>query len=171
MVTQEELKQLLHYNPDTGLFTWLVDCGAGRPNKGDMAGRIQKKKSGKCYRDIGINGKRHYAHRLAVLYMTAEWPEEVDHGDGDGTNNKWLNLNNVDKLQNSKNIRKRIDNSSGCTGVHPHKKSGKWHVYINKNKNRYNIGLYNDFFEAVCARKSAENLHGFHENHGQVRPL
>ena len=171
ILTQYKLKQLLNYDPDTGVFTWLIDCGPGRPNKGDIAGRIQKKRGGKSYRDISISSKRYYAHRLACLYMTGKWPDKVDHGDGDGTNNKWVNIESVTGLQNSKNIRKRSDNCSGCTGVHLHKHSGKWQVYINEKGERDNIGLYADYFEAVCARKSAENFRGFHTNHGSIRPL
>jgi len=172
MVTQKELKQLIHYNPDTGLFTWLVDCGPGRPNQGDIAGRTQIKSCGKSYHDVCINKKRYYAHRLAWLYMTGEWPvDKVDHDDGNGVNNKWSNLNAATNIQNGQNVRKRIDNRSGCTGVHLHQSSGKWQVYINENKIRYHLGLFSDFFEAVCIRKSAERKHNFNVNHGQVRPL
>lgn len=60
---------------------------------------------------------------------------------------------------------------TGVTGVHRNKLTGKWEVFINSNRTRHYLGLFNDFFEAVCARKSAEVKHGFHVNHGSVRPL
>lgn len=172
ILTQDELKTLLHYDPETGDFTWRLDLGPGRPDAGDVAGRIQLKKCGKSYRDIGIRGRRYYAHRLAHLYMTGEWPEDqVDHRNGDGTDNRWVNLRDVSDQENSMNVRRRCDNTSTVTGVHLNKLTDKWEAYISVNKVRHHLGLFRHFDHAVAARKKAEKEHGFHENHGQVRPL
>lgn len=52
-LTQERLKHLLHYNPDTGVFMWLSKPSR-RINSGSIAGRIKPKKG---YVEIGISGR------------------------------------------------------------------------------------------------------------------
>lgn len=93
---QERLKQLLHYDPLTGIWTWRVDRGfAARANvrAGDVAGTPNDN----GYRVIGVEGGVYRASHLAVLYMTGELPgEEVDHKDCDPTNDRWLNLREAD---------------------------------------------------------------------------
>lgn len=164
------VKHLLHYNPDTGVMTWRIAV-ARRVKIGDVAGWTRKGKEGKTYRYVEIQGVSYTLHRVIWFYMTGEWPEEVDHADGDGLNNKWLNLSNVSHGTNMRNARLRHDNKSGVPGVIWHKRDIKWETYINYKKERVYLGKHEDFFEAVCARKSAENQHGFHANHGSVRPL
>lgn len=74
MLTQARLRELLSYDPVTGVFTWACDHGH-RAKKGDVAGHTRDR-----YTTIGVNGKNHMAHRLAWLYMTGEHPtHEVDH--------------------------------------------------------------------------------------------
>ena len=95
-LTQAELKALLHYDPETGKFTWLEQ--RGRQKAGDEAGAYSEALG---YLLIGINGTRHYAHRLAWLYMTGEWPENViDHEDRNGANNRFANLKSVTQKRN-----------------------------------------------------------------------
>lgn len=168
MISQEELKQTLHYDPDTGLLTWLA--ARGRIRAGDVAGSdVFFKTNKKYYSQVSINNKRYLSHRIIWFYMTGEWPDEVDHEDGDGLNNRWLNLRHVDGLENCKNKRVYCNNTSGVTGVTVHGR--KWKAELRCNKVKYYLGLFEDFFEAVCARKSAELRHGFHPNHGSHRPL
>jgi hypothetical protein len=99
-LTQARLKELLRYDPDTGVFTWLVR----RPNGvkvGDPAGAVHK---GSGYLRIKIDGRPYAAGRLAWLYMTGKWPIElIDHKDTDRTNNKWLNLRPATFVQNIRN--------------------------------------------------------------------
>jgi hypothetical protein len=91
MITQSELKELLHYDKDTGVFTWLVAKG-GRVKPGQVAGAITTSKAGKSYILIQISGKKYMAHRVACLYVYGTFPEnEMDHIDGQGMNNKWVN--------------------------------------------------------------------------------
>ena len=60
----------------------------------------------------------------------------------------------------------RSDNKTGICGVTWDKKSEKWHPFINIGKKLKHLGLCDDFFEAICRRKSAELIHGYHPNHG-----
>ena len=76
MLTQERLKEVLHYYPETGIWTWLIS-ETHRIHVGDRAGGIKEK----GYRTIGIDGKRYRSARLAVLYMTGKWPKDDFTGD------------------------------------------------------------------------------------------
>lgn len=122
-ITAEELRRLLHYDPQTGIFKWKVDRRMGRTGKGHIvahagavAGKVDESTG---YLQINIRGRRYLMHRLAVLYMTGEWPAgEVDHRDTDRANNIWENLRDVTKQVNTQNLRTvRSDNKLGLQGV------------------------------------------------------
>lgn len=169
MITQEQLKQILHYNPETGVFTWLVS--RGKAAQGCVAGHNCFKNT-KEYTVIGVNSRIERAHRLAFLYMEGRWPNEIiDHINGDGTDNRWCNLREVTQKTNCRNMRLHNHNTSGVSGVSWRKQRNAWRAYITLDNKQYTLGHYPDFFDAVCARKSAERLHGFHINHGSDRPL
>lgn len=172
-MTQEELKKLLYYDPDTGIFTWLVQAN-NRFKVGSEAGTINKNlKTGKSYIDIKIRGKVYYnAGKLAFLYMTGKFPEDqVDHINGNGIDNRWNNIRKVTRLVNSQNRRKYANNSSGVVGVRWYCRVNKWASGINVNKKAIHLGYFNDFTDAVRARRLAEIQYGFHQNHGSSRPL
>ena len=92
---------------------------------------------------------------------------QIDHIDGNRENNVISNLRLVNNRENTMNRRKRNDNTSGITGVSWDKNAGKWQAYINKDGRRQPLGVFEDKFEAICTRKSAENRLGYHENHGK----
>ena len=100
-VTAEYLRETLDYDPETGHLTWRSDRKFAKA--GDIAGGIKTRSHRLSYVVIYLNGKNHYAHRLAFLWMTGEWPNEVDHLDGDGTNNAWSNLSNGTHSDNMRN--------------------------------------------------------------------
>ncbi len=172
MITQEQLKEVLHYCPETGVFTWLVG-NKRRVHAGDVAGCVNRRKQcGKSYRHVGVHNREYLAHRLAFLYMTGEFPEnEVDHKDGDGLNNIWTNLRAVTGLENHKNMRKPASNTSGTVGVYWCKQTRKWQSQISYAGRQVTLGRFHDKEDAIAARKAAEVLYGFHENHGTERPL
>lgn len=119
-ITQDELKQLLHYDPATGIFTRLVSRNA-RYFVGEQAGSVRKS-GGRRY--IVIDMDCYAAHRLAFLYMTGKWPTgEVDHRNTRPDDNRWDNLRDATKFVNQQNLRRaKRGNSSGFLGVH--KRSG-----------------------------------------------
>ena len=100
MLTHERLLQLLTYDPVTGVFRWRYSrrgCSAGA-----VAGRV--KPDG--YRQIMLDSRAYYAQRLALFYVTGEWPErEVDHKDGCRDNNAWSNLRDATRRQNMWNTK------------------------------------------------------------------
>ena len=157
-MTQEELKALLHYDSITGIFTWIV---SGKKRKiGTRAGHVQKLHG---YRVIGINYQIYREHRLAWLYVHGYLPDEqIDHRDGDKTNNKLDNLREATNLQNHQNRKCQTNNSSGFVGVHLHKQTNKWRSKINVNGKAKHLGLFNTAEEAHSAYlKAKSELHTF----------
>ena len=161
ILTQERLKELLDYNPDTGLFTWLVSTN-NRVKVGDIAVA-----NSHGYVLIRIDKRLHKAHRLAFLYMEGAMPEDqVDHIDHSRDNNSWSNLRHTTQAGNNRNATKRKTNTSGFTGVSWNKDSSKWISQVRVDGRQKNLGRYIEIWDAICARKSANLKYGYHENHG-----
>lgn len=185
LLTQELVKEFLHYNPDTGVFTWLHRdkkwfkgekqhcCDSWNTRHvGKVAGNIYTKKhNGKSYLQFVILDKWHSCHQVAFLYMTGLVPEYIDHINGDGTDNRWCNLREVTASQNSRNMKLSSRNTSGVTGVTWSEKRSKWCVSITVKGKRKFLGRFSDFDVAVNARKEAEKLYNYHPNHGSERSL
>ena len=162
MITQELLKELLHYDPLSGIFTNKVNRGK-RAFKGEQTGHLNTD----GYIVLGIDNKKYKAHRLAYLYMTGEFPKhQIDHIDHNKSNNKWSNIRSVSIVDNSKNLPKRKDNKSGFTGVFWRKDRNKWLSRITVNKKIIRLGEFFDLSDAINARKQANIKYNFHSNHG-----
>ena len=162
-VNLDELRQRIDYNPLTGVFTWLKQVG--RIAAGSTAGcRVNVR--GKYYSSISVNNQNIWAHRLAWFYMYGVWPEQIDHIDGDGFNNRLANLRDVSALGNSRNHRLANNNTSGTCGVHYHKRFHKWYASIKVQGKRINLGSFSDKQDAIAARQRADKLYNFHPNHG-----
>lgn len=102
MLTQNRLKELLEYSPETGGFFWRV-YRAANADVGMPAGSI----NGDGYIHIKVDNKKYCAHRLAWLYMTGEWPtQEIDHINQNRVDNSWVNLRDVSKSINRHNTNK-----------------------------------------------------------------
>lgn len=178
--TYEEVSARLHYNPDNGEIIWISPPSTLREggriynswcsrclNK--RAGHVHKKKTDKTsYRSLRFEGETLKEHRVAILLQTGQWPTKmVDHINGDGTDNRWENLREVDNSVSSKNMPMKSTNTSGVVGVNKVVSTDKWRAVIGHCGRNYHLGNYTDVFEAICARKSAERRYDFHENHGR----
>lgn len=162
MITQEYLKEALHYCPDTGIFTWIK----ARPKVvvGSIAGCLNP--SG--YINIKLDSKVYKAHRLAFLFMNGEFPKAgTDHKDHVKHNNIWSNLRHATQAVNNKNKSMHKNNTSGFTGVHRRKKDEKWVASIRISGKVKHLGSFEDINDAVAARKVANVKYGFHRNHGE----
>lgn len=137
MLTQDRLKEVLHYDPETGIWTWLVRRGPVKP--GDRAGN--QKANG--YREVCIDSYPYYEQRLAFLYMTGMFPVGIaDHKDRARSNNRWSNLRDSTQKQNSANMATRPSNKIGLKGVSLHRGTGKYVAFIaNDRRSRY-LGLF-----------------------------
>lgn len=161
MLTQARLKELLHYDPETGVFTWRRNYG--RVRKGTRAGYQEP-----CGRiQIRVDGRLYRAHRLAWLYKRGEWPRrQIDHRDGDHSNNRWKNLRSANNAQNQWNAGRSKNNSSGRKGVHRRNQTGRWRAFIGLDNRQKYLGDFDTFEEAAAARLAAEKQH-----HGVFRRI
>ena len=170
MIDQQRLKELLHYDPVTGDFTWLprtVICPHDQRFNtrfvGKMAGSIRRD----GYRVIRADDQLQLAHRLAFLYMVGRWPHhQIDHINHTRGDNRWINLREVSGLVNRKNMGLHKSNTSGHVGVNWSKAANSWRAYITINNKQQYLGCFADFGDAIQARKDAERQFGFHPNHG-----
>jgi hypothetical protein len=113
-LTQEYLKSILFYDPETGVFLWLVPPKYHPKLKGQPAGC---KSTG--YLMIRIDGQKYKAHRLAWLYVYGRWPDgDLDHEDTDTFNNVFENIRPCSVAQNIAN-RRRDAGKSLPKGVRP----------------------------------------------------
>jgi hypothetical protein len=123
-LTAERLREVLHYNPETGVFTRLKTEKNWR--SGDIAGGFRA-----GYIQIRVDGAKYSAHRLAWLYAYGVNPiDEIDHIDGNKSNNALSNLRQATHAENQQNKPIQKNNSSGFVGICWHKGSGKWHAKI-----------------------------------------
>ena len=100
MITGAQLEHMLHYDPDTGIWTWVNPPVHNSKLKGQVAGTVRED----GYRTIRIQREAYYASRLACLWMTGKWPvEEMDHIDRDPSNDCWSNLREASSSLNKRN--------------------------------------------------------------------
>ena len=149
------LRALLKYNADTGLFFWIKN--------GKQAGTILPR----GYVQIGIDRKVFYAHRLAWAIHHGAWPKEgIDHINHIRSDNRISNLRSASQKENSRNCKPSKNNTSGFTGVFWNKQCDKWAARIKVNGKLKHLGLYDRIEDAAIARKKADKIYRFHENHG-----
>jgi HNH endonuclease/AP2 domain len=156
LLTQKRLKELLHYEASTGIFTWLI-ARSGTAKADTVAGT----QDSHGHVQIKIDGKLYLAHRLAWLYVHGSIPSfHMDHINRVRNDNRLQNLRLVTRKENNENTVMRKDNKSGYKGVSWNKTKRKWIAQISHNKKNTQIGSYDDPKEAHMAYVSkARELH------------
>lgn len=178
--SQDDLKRLLRYEPSTGVLFWrkrteemFADtkghsaahtCAQWNSR---FAGKEALVKENIGYRCGRLNYQYVLAHRVIWKLMTGQEPIEVDHIDGDRANNRWKNLRDASSSINGRNSARRSNNTSGVVGVMWNKQKRKWAASLYIDRKITHLGFFPDFDSAVAARKAAEQVHGYHANHGR----
>lgn len=153
MLTAQRLREVLHYCPDTGNFTWIMSTRKG------WVGKVAGSPASGGYIQTLVDCHPYRNARLAFLWMTGQWPkQEVDHIDGNRTNNSWNNLRDVSRSVGCRN--RATDKAvSGIAGVSPYK--DRWVMQLTRDDGARMNEYFTDFFEACCRRKSLELKHGY----------
>ena len=148
---------VFHYDAETGVLT--------HRKTGHQAGWVNDR----GYRIITHQGTNYKAHRIAWLIFHGVLPTgQIDHINQKKDDNRIVNLRDVDSLTNRRNLKRHGSNKSGVMGVCFHKKRKKWRARIKVNLRDIALGEFDRFEDAVAARRVAEAVYGFHENHGQA---
>lgn len=160
--SQQEIQNILNYNPETGIFAWK--------HRNDMRAQWNSKHAGKLAGalntdgavQIKINSILYLAHKLAWIYMYGYCPlVQVDHKDVNPGNNRISNLRLATHSENKCNRRKTIKNKTGYKGVYSYKETGRFCVAITKEKKQKWLGIYDTPEEAYAAYcEAAKEYHG-----------
>lgn len=152
MLTQERLKQLLHYDPETGVFTWI----ARRGKRTDLVGKVAGFDA-HGYIGITIDYKKHMAHSLAWLYVHGEMPlSELDHKNRIRSDNKILNLRKATRKQNACNQSLRKRSKTGVIGVSIDAQTAMFRAHITVDAKMIHLGRFSVLDDAIHARRNAE---------------
>ncbi len=157
-LTYETLVKLLEYCRESGQFRWKVDRG-GKARAGKAAGKPHHNQ----YVQIRVFGRLYYAHRLAWFLVHSRWPKnELDHINGDRTDNRIENLRECTRAENGQNQAKRKDNASGFIGVSWDVVHAKWRADIRLSGRTRYLGLFVNAEDAHAAYLAAKmDLHKF----------
>lgn len=174
------LRDLIKYEPETGHLIWkprkpamfncktrsAVSVAAGWNSR--CAGTRITAMSNSGYVKVSIMGEKYLAHRIVWAIQTGEADGfEIDHINGDRTDNRWLNLRKATHAENMRNKAVRSDSSTGVTGVHYSKRDNLYSAEIHSDGRKHRLGSFKGLDDAVAARKAAERKLGFHPNHGR----
>jgi hypothetical protein len=158
MPSRERLDELLIFNKITGDITRKISVGGQKA--GSLAGTIMiDKRNGRKIRMISIDSLTYQAHRLMWFYVTGQEPKEIDHKNGNSLDNRYANLRPANRNLNTNNAAMQKNNTSGVIGVYRHSDGHGWMAVYGSNEFRKKHGTqkyFEDFFEAVCCRKSWE---------------
>lgn len=136
-----DMRNILSYDPDTGIFRWKISPNIAIKT-GDVAGGITRQ----GYLKIAYCHKNYLSHRLAWYMMTGEWPNiAIDHINGDPSDNRWCNLRLATPSQNGANMKPFGKLPKGVTF---HKKTGKYQAQIKCNGRGHYLGLFDTPEEA-----------------------
>lgn len=176
-----QLRQLMSYEPETGNLFWLPrsECmflGHRKPAKQLCSGWNTRYagqpalsyKNNQGYRAGSVTGVALLSHRAIWAMVNGEWPEFIDHINGDRSDNRLSNLRAVTRAENNRNRRLNQNNTSGHAGV-KELANGSWSARIRVDSTNKWIGTFKSKAEAIAARDAAERDYGFHANHGLAR--
>lgn len=165
------LRELLQYDPETGVLVWRARNSGSKQDKNFNARFLGKPaltaNVGNGYLHGEIVGHRVLAHRVVWAFVHGEWPDgQIDHINGDRADNRIANLRVVTAAGNAQNLALRLSNKSGAHGVTFCKRRSKWRARVNVFGSERHLGEFRNIEDAIRARKLAEQALGYHPNHG-----
>lgn len=176
--TQRDVRDLFEYLPGSGQLVWrprplhhFKDASYQSRWNDKFVGKSAGSLSGSVrYLRITFAGRTYLAHRLIWLHVYGVWPNgEIDHINGDRTDNRLANLRLVDHCANARNAALPSHNTSGVIGVSYDARDDLWHAYIGIGAgSRKSLGYFKTKSEACAARQAGERLLGYHPNHGRA---
>ena len=155
-----QVRELFDYDPLTGVLRWRVQVS--RWKAGSVAGQQVVKTSSKQYIQIRYAKGWYLGHRIAFAWMEGRWPDpEVDHQNGDGFDNRWVNLREATKGQNAQNRKMPITNKVGMKGVIQVKRFGvtKFEARIKVAGKQMHLGRFETAQEAHAAYCNVADKH------------
>lgn len=166
------LRKVFYCTPESGKIYWSYrseqignrNYDLGKWNNKNTNKEAFATKTANGYLQGTFQGNNLLAHRVLWAMAFGEWPEFIDHKNGNRSDNRLENLRNVSHGENMKNRSLSIRNKSGATGVYWYK--NKWLVKIRAEGKLKHLGMFTDFEEAVATRKAAEFEYGYHTNNG-----
>lgn len=172
---QAVLKELLDYDPKTGLLTWKyrderwfkTKRAASVWNASHPGNRAFTASDRLGYFCGNLFNTRHLAHRLIWKWVHGTDPACIDHINGNPSDNRIENLRAVSRTDNQKNMRRRSDNKTGVSGVSM-KDNGRFVVRIRVGGKYLSLGTFETLEEAAAVRSEASERYGFHPNHGRA---
>lgn len=153
MITRGELRNLIEYDPETGLWRWR-DRSPLPPYNRRASDWFIGMQTGHGYLTIRIDGKKYLAHRLAWFYVYGDFPTALDHANRNRSDNRLANLRIASCAENAINAKVRSTNKSGTTGVRQ-SRSGNWTAYITYLGARF-YATFKTEDQAVAWRKSEQ---------------
>lgn len=157
---RSRLLEVLRYDPESGALTWLPRPAAHSFNSRYAGKPAFTYSTEKGYLTGRVDRQLLRAHRVAFCIMTGRWPEQVDHVNGNPSDNRWANLREVGDYEQARNKKLNCRNKSGVPGVLFY--ANGWQVTC---ANRY-VGRFSSKAAAISARRAAERAENFHPNHG-----
>lgn len=155
-ISTDRLRELLSYDPETGIFRWLRKR-RGLVCEGDIAGGFVRG----GYLRIQVDGHGYSAHRLAWFYMTGEWPKgDIDHRNGGRADNRWGNLRDLPARLNRQNLRAATSRNKSCglLGVSWHPRPRPWRASIRVDGKKLHLGYFHTKEEAYATYLSAKRV-------------
>jgi hypothetical protein len=154
ILSAERLREVLDYDQETGIFTWKLPT-SDRLKAGKVAGVLR---GGHKYPRITVDYQTHGAHRLAWLHVHGVWPSgEIDHVNGDRSDNRIANLRDVPSFVNMQNQRRAHSRSaSGLLGAWFDKRTGRWAASISVRGKRRFLGRFSTAEDAHAAYVEAK---------------
>lgn len=177
----DDIHKLLAYDPASGMLVWkhrpislfrdgyrTADAEARSWNRRYSGQPAFTSVNNHGYRHGTIFGKSYQAHRVIWAIVHGHWPlGEIDHINGDRTDNRLVNLRDVPPAENRKNQTRSVKNTSGATGVHWCNTWSRWVAKIMVDRKTKVIGTFKSFEEAKAAREAASKKMGFADGHGK----